>query len=105
MIYLLSITEQGNADGRFSTYDTARAFVVRANSEIEARTFAMLSSGDEVDWRYLDEEDAPEQPLFVHAARGAYTMDPTWMRPDLVRCEDIGGEGEPGIVLREFQAG
>lgn len=104
MLFLLRPTEQGQADQRFHARDTALGFVIRASSEREAREFAMDQAGDEVPWLLCD-GDAPADALYSSPKWGRYTYDPTWLRPDLVSCTEIGAEGEPGVVLRHFEPG
>lgn len=61
------------------TWDCAYGFVVRAETESEARTFAGKEAGDE--------EATP------------------WLDPKLTSCEVLTFEGEAGVVLRDFLAG
>lgn len=60
-------------------YDSFDSFIVRADTEDAARTFAANSAGDERSETWLD--------------RGKST------------CEPLTTEGEPGIVLGSFNAG
>lgn len=60
-------------------YDYVSGLVVRAVSEHVARYYAAESSGDE--------------------GRGL------WFDPSRSTCVELTGEGEPGLVLRDFNAG
>lgn len=62
-------------------YDKAFGFVVRANTESEARGFADTNSGDE--------------------NRG--DIHP-WLSSDLSTCEELHSIGEPGMIIRDFAA-
>ena len=62
-------------------YDRAFGFVVRAETEEQARKFADAAAGDEKRSR----EDA-------------------WLSPDLSTCEELTADGDPGIVVRDFAA-
>jgi hypothetical protein len=57
-------------------YDKAFGFVVRAESEDEARRFASAKEGDE--------------------------GKDVWLDPTLTTCEPLVAGGEPGIILRDF---
>ena len=60
-------------------WDEASGFVIRAESEHQARAIAAANSGGE----------------------GAST----WTDPQFSRCEILQPDGEAGIVLRDFCAG
>ena len=57
-------------------YDRAFGFVVRAPSANAARKLAAEKAGDE--------------------------GGQVWMDPKKTKCEELGSEGEPGVVLRDF---
>ncbi len=62
------------------TWDATFGFVVRADEESEARELAATDPGDE--------------------GKGP------WLDPAATACVCIGeGDGEPGIILRDFNAG
>lgn len=65
-------------------FDKAFGFVVRAETEAEARTVASENAGDE------DREVA-----------GA--MNP-WIDPYYSTCEPLTDKGEPGLIVRDFAA-
>lgn len=58
-------------------YDKAFGFVVRAESEADARALANEEHGDEGD---------------------------AWLDPALSKCVELTADGEPGVVLRDFAA-
>ena len=62
-------------------YDKAFGFVVRAETEEEARGFAQRDSGDECGWR---------------------REKPTWLLPQWSTCTPLTEEGEAGVVIRDF---
>lgn len=57
-------------------YDKAFGFVVRAETEEQARKFAAAAAGDET-------EDA-------------------WLSTMLSTCEELTADGDPGIVIHDF---
>ena len=63
-------------------YDKAFGFVVRAESELEAREMASRSGGDEVE-------------------RG---LPNPWEEPSLSTCVELTADGECGVVMRDFAA-
>ncbi len=63
-------------------YDTADGFVVRAPTESEARAIAQENGGDERD-----------------------TDGAAWTDPELSTCVELLADGEPGVVLRDYDAG
>lgn len=83
-LWLLKAREQTNAWKPW--YDKAFGFVVRAETEDQARAFAQKEGGDEVrDYRAGKEV-------------------PAWTDPNLSTCEELIAAGEPGVVLRDFAA-
>lgn len=70
-----------NGGAWYPWYDRAFGFVVRAETEEQARKFADAASGDEKGCR----EDA-------------------WLSPALSACEELTADGDPGIVIRDFAA-
>jgi hypothetical protein len=67
-------------------YDKAFGFVVRAESENDARALAQAAGGDEV-------YDAS----FI---RGV----PAWLNPEFSICEELLPEGEAQVILHDFAA-
>lgn len=69
-------------------YDCMHSLVVRAENEEKARNIAAQLAGDE-DWvmRYGDYYDG------------------VWTNPELTECEEIDGEGEEGLVVRNYKNG
>ena len=64
-------------------YDKAFGFVVRAETEEEARKFADKKAGD---------ENFSESP---------HTSNP-WLDPKFTTCTYLSNDGEPGVVMRDF---
>jgi hypothetical protein len=60
-------------------WDCAHGFVVRADSETDARLLAAGESGDE--------------------------LPTAWLKPELSTCEELTAEGGAEVVLRDFHAG
>lgn len=60
-------------------WDCVSGFVIRAESEKQARAIAAANSGDE----------------------GAST----WTDPEVSKCEILRPDGESGIIMRDFHAG
>ena len=67
----------------YGIYDCANGFVVRAETEDDARSFADSQGGDETRRPFHD----------------------TWLQPKYATCEELTGDGEPGVVLCDFNAG
>ncbi len=67
--------------GKFD-YDCAWGFVVRSETESEARQIAQDGGGDEV--------------------RSGKTP---WIDPSITTCIELTADGEPGVVLEDFHAG
>ena len=65
-------------------YDKALGFVVRAETENEARKMANDAGGDET---------GPIQQI-VYRTGG----DP-WLDPSLSTCVELTGDGEPGVII------
>ena len=66
-------------------YDKAFGFVVRAETEEEARAFSQEEGGDEVSaWR----------------SEGK----PAWTNPSHSTCEPLDIGGEAGIIMKDFAA-
>lgn len=68
-------------------YDCNWAFVVRAESEAEARAIAQSKGSDETRNGYAGER-----------------FD-TWLDPTVVICEALDAEGKPGVVVCDYHAG
>jgi hypothetical protein len=73
-------------------YDKAFAFVIRAETEIEARAIANHRGGDET---------GPIE-LFNHLGKiSQYGGDP-WLDSRYSVCEELLPEGEEGLIVRNF---
>ena len=71
-------------------YDKAFGFVVRAETEVEARQFAHDNAGDENSGMFLGKQTAA-------------TRQP-WLDPKYSTCVKLTADGEPGVILRDFAA-
>jgi hypothetical protein len=60
-------------------YDCSYAFIIRAETEEEARRFAAQQKGDE--------------------------GEAVWLNPALTSCSELTADGEPGVILRDFLCG
>ena len=63
----------------YGWWDTARGFVVRAESEEQARELANAQAGEENSKGYKP-----------------------WLESKYTTCEELTYEGEPGIVIRDY---
>jgi hypothetical protein len=70
-------------------FDKAFGFVVRAETEQEARKFAAAEAGDEDAWR--SDRDAPG-------------WRSVWEQPGKTTCVPLTAEGKAEVVLRDFAA-
>lgn len=75
------------SDERFD-YDCAWAFVVRAETEAEAREIAQSHGGDEVN-RWTPKKEKLN----------------TWLDPSVTTCLPLGPDGTPGLVIEDYHAG
>jgi hypothetical protein len=87
-LWLLELTEEG--EERFG-WDSADGFVVRAESEEEARKIAGENAGLE-EWDFEKNEPVDRGPEF-------------WGDPKMTTCVRVGNEGERGVVLESYRAG
>jgi hypothetical protein len=71
-------------------YDKSFGFVVRCESEKEAREIAHENAGDENRGRFLDREIAR-------------TTSP-WLDTKYSTCVELTAEGAPGLVINDFAA-
>ena len=71
-------------------YDKAFGFVVRAETEEEARKFAHEEAGDENRGTFL-------------GGKTADTNSP-WLEAKYSTCVELPTEGEAGVVLQDFHA-
>lgn len=71
-------------------YDKAFGFVVRAETEEEARKFAHECAGDENRGTFL-------------GGKTADTNSP-WLKAKYSTCVELRTEGEAGVVLQDFHA-
>ena len=69
----------GNSNPWEPWYDKAFGFIVRAETEQEAREIAEENAGDE-----------------------SWSGRKTWMKPELSTCIELSEDGEKGLVLRDF---
>ncbi len=69
---------QNERDDRWD-WDCAYGFVVRAATEDHARRYAAGQAGDE--------------------------GEDTWMSQAVTTCEELTQDGDPGVVLQDFNAG
>ena len=79
-LYLLKPSEE-NKQAWIPWYDKAFGFVVRAESELEARTIANNDAGYE-----------------------SYGEQAPWFDPLQSSCEILTANGEPSLVLRDFRS-
>jgi hypothetical protein len=82
-LWLLQPKEPGK--GPWAGYDVAEGFVIRAETEAQARRMAQEHGGDECSW---------------WPAR-----HPTWLNEELTTCTPLAEDGEAGVILRDFSAG
>lgn len=68
-------------------YDKAFGFVVRAETEDEARKLANANGGDETG------------PITEHVYR---TGGDPWLDPSQSTCVELTPEGEAGVILRDY---
>ncbi len=85
-LWLLEVRSIASVSPWDSPYDKAFGFVVRAATEMCARTFAACNAGDE-NPKYRTDEDSP------------------WYDVRLTSCEELTNEGAIGVVVRDFNAG
>ena len=71
-------------------YDKAFGFVVRAESEQQARELAQQQAGDEDRGKFMQQ-------------RIANTKTP-WTDPKYSTCDELLADGEAGVVMRDFAA-
>ena len=71
-------------------YDKAFGFVVRAETEEEARRFAQADAGDEKRGTFLGEKTSD-------------TNTP-WMDAKYSTCTELLPDGAPGVVMQDFAA-
>ena len=72
-------------------YDCAHGFVVKAETEADARALAQANGGDEVG-RYLPEGER-------------HTAPQVWIDPSYTECIEVTTEGEQEIILTDFVNG
>ena len=101
----LKTNAEGNTRDPFSGYDIKTGFVIRAESEVQAREMAEENAGDEVYATYgkwLDDDtvrEELEEDEFVH-------YDGVWTNENLVECVELNGEDEDEeIVLSSYKRG
>lgn len=68
-------------------YDKAFGFVVRADTEADARALAAKDAGDEADGE--DFEPLPVNP---------------WQDPALASCVELAHEGDAGVIIMDFKS-
>lgn len=69
-------------------YDKSFGFIVRANSEQEARQIANENAGDENRGEFLNE-------------RIANTQSP-WLDEKYSFCKELTGDGDSGMIMQDF---
>lgn len=69
-------------------YDKSFGFIVRANSEQEARKLADAEAGDENRGEFLNRQIAK-------------TKNP-WLDENYTTCEELTGNGEEGVIMKDF---
>lgn len=82
----------------FSGYDVQKGAVVRAETEEDARTLAESNSrGDEQFWMKdrLHGEELDEHVWY----------DGIWTNENLVKCEELTGDGEEDVLMTDFYHG
>lgn len=79
---LWKLSRPGKISDRCVPYDSAFSFVIRANTEQEAREIANANGGDERD---LDGE--------------------FWLDPQNASCEELAPDGTHEVISREYKAG
>ncbi len=100
----LKTNSEGNVRDPFTGYDIKTGFVVRAESEEMARNIAEENAGDEIYATYgkwMDENtirEELEEDGFVH-------YDGIWTNGNLVKCTELGEDGEEEIVLSSYRRG
>ena len=92
-LFILFPTEEGERLLALKEWDIARKFVVRCDTEAEARKAAQDRGGDECR-KWSEEPDSEER--FEH---------PFWLDAIYSTCEILEPEGDPGVVIRDFHSG
>lgn len=69
-------------------YDTMAGFVVRAETELQARELAAEVAGEE---------------QFADRARNIRRIPNPWIESDLVSCTELMAEGAPGVLIGHHQ--
>lgn len=69
-------------------YDKAFGFVVRAETEAEARALAHEDAGDENRGEFMHEKLGPKGRA--------------WLDAEHSTCVELPADGEPGVVIRDF---
>jgi hypothetical protein len=69
-------------------WDKTMGVLVRAETELEARRLAQTKEGHEGKGIY-SRLGLPEDEL----------ADDVWLKPEWTACEELTGEGEPGVIL------
>jgi hypothetical protein len=100
----LKETSEGNVRDPFTGYDIRTGFVIRAESEEQARNIAAENTGDEVYSSYdkwLNEDTSREElkeDEFVY-------YDGIWTNENLVECTQLDAIGEEEIILSSYRRG
>jgi len=84
-LWILRPIQEHSSQNWSPWFDKAFGFVVRAESESEARTFADAEGGDEngKDWAKHE------------------VMNP-WLNPATSTCIELVLEGEAGVIMKDF---
>jgi hypothetical protein len=73
-------------------YDKVFGFVIRAETENEARKIAQENGGDElIKWTW---DKTPQ---------GQFSMR-SWLDSNLSSCMELKADGEPGLIIKDFAA-
>jgi len=100
----LKENSEGNTRDPFRGYDIRTGFVIRAESEKQARKIAEENTGDEIYSSYdkwLDGDTSREEleeDEFIY-------YDGIWTNENLVECTEIDTGGEEEIVLSSYRRG
>ncbi len=100
----LKVNDKGDVRDPFSGYDIKTGFVIRAESEEQARQIAEENAGDEIYATYgkwLNGEtvrEELEEDEFVH-------YEGVWTNDNLVECVELNGDGEEEVVLSNYKRG
>ena len=78
-------------------YEKAFGFVIRAETEEDARKIAHENAGHENDGEF-------KLPQMSHAEHRWNTTTP-WLDAKYTSCTELSAEGEAGVLMRDFARG